>query len=76
MPDLSHPFLNAHLPPIMRNTRINSIAPANATRIDMQVDPRHRVTDIEEVECNPASQHTTNHADDDVTNYTVTSTPS
>jgi len=38
-------------------------------------DPRHRVADIEEVESNPASQHTANHADDDVTYYTVAPTP-
>jgi len=36
-----------------------------------KINPRHRVTDIEEVESNPASQQTAKHADDNVTNNTV-----
>jgi len=41
----------------------------------LKVDPRHRITDMEEVESNPASQQTTKHADDDVTNHTVAPAP-
>ena len=38
-------------------------------------DPRHRVTNIEEVESDPASQQTAKHADDDVTNHTIAAPP-
>jgi hypothetical protein len=40
-----------------------------------RVDPRHRVTDIEEVESNPASQQTAKHTDDDVTNQPISAPP-
>jgi hypothetical protein len=39
------------------------------------IDSRHRVTDIEKVESNPASQQTAKHADDDVTNHTIAAPP-
>jgi len=39
------------------------------------VNPRHRATNMEEVESNPASQQTAKHTDYDVTNDTVTPTP-
>jgi hypothetical protein len=79
--DLAEVFLTLFIPSETPSTAYHAQNEDQQYRSDernqdrLQVGSRHRVTDMKEVESNPASQQTAEDANDNVTNYTVAPTP-